>query len=99
MQEMLFDNNKVQIFKNSTMFVFRKLFRNVGIIVLSVILYPIVFVFRDWVRVSAIVILIIFGGFYSALITFLNSVDVLESTIERDTYKSIYNQQKIYTKK
>ena len=92
MQEMIFNNSISQILKNSVMFSLRKLFKNIGAIIASSALYISLLFSSDWIKVLNIVILIIIGGAFSTLITHLNSISILESTIEKVSIKSIYKK-------
>lgn len=92
LQKMIFNNTNIQTMKNSLVLAVAKLIPNLLFLLLSSVLYLTLFFFKNYLLALNIVILIIFGGAYSTLITVLNSIDKLEKSIDPNEYKEIYHK-------
>lgn len=91
LQKLIFNNTSIQICKNCLTFAFSKLFKSLGVFILSNIMLILLLFSVDWLRVLIIVLLIIIGGAYSSLLQYLHSLSVLETFIDKKSYPEIYH--------
>ena len=91
-QSAIFDNNKINLLKNSFTFTMFKFVRNIGIFLLSNLLIILIFLLPEQMRVINMVILIILGGAYNILVSHLNSLSILDQFIDKEAYQTIYHK-------
>ena len=91
-QKLIFENSTIQIIRNCAIFTLNKIFRNIMIFLLANILTILLFFLPEQMRIIDIVIIIILGGAYSNITTHLNTLNVIESFITKQTYPTIYHK-------
>jgi hypothetical protein len=91
-QILLFSSGFNALVKNSFLLAMTKFYRNIGCLIASNGLYILLFFFTTTVRIFTIVLIIMFGGAFSALLNFINCLSILESNFSKDEIPAIYHK-------
>lgn len=92
MQVMNFENDTLSTIKNSFTIMFSKLFLNIAMNVLSCSLYITLFFFTGVFNIIFTIIIIVFGGAFSTLINYLNTISVIEKVVDKENLKELYKK-------
>lgn len=92
MQVMNFENDTLSTIKNSFTIMFSKLFLNIAMNILSCSLYITLFFFTGVFNIIFTIIIIVFGGAFSTLINYLNTISVIEKVVDKENLKELYKK-------
>ena len=89
---MLFENTKFLTLKNSYIIALSKLFRNIGMSIVSISIYALFFLFTGTSKTIFSLVLIVIGGAFYSLVNLLNSLDVIEKTFDKSQLENLYHK-------